>query len=175
MEALMQVFQFDHEDLQANRRGRLSATQQKRWAEAEQWSQSILQTTIPLAVAVLLAAVGVAVSQFLAQPLWGVVVSLALSFLVGGWLSLRNRRNGRAATVPTAELTVHKAEGVAHLKDHIDHDEQGSTRRYKLEIEHHTFQLFRKAQFEVLENGARYAVYYLDDDDKYILSLEKLT
>lgn len=172
MDGLMQVFQFDHEDLQANRQGKLSATQQKRWAEAEQWSQSVLQTTLPLAVAVLLAAVGVAVSQFLAQPLWGTVVSLGLSVLVGGWLSLRNRRNGRAA--PTTQIKVHKAEGIAHLKDPIDHDEHDSSRRYRLEINHHTFQLFRKVQFEALENGARYAVYYLDDDDKYILSLEKL-
>jgi hypothetical protein len=52
---LMLLIKFDETDLRANRDGRLSPKQQAKWAEAGQWSRSVLQTAVPLGVALLIA------------------------------------------------------------------------------------------------------------------------
>jgi hypothetical protein len=103
----------------------------------------------------------------------GSLLSLVVAAVVGVGMRMRAGRSGNDES-PVPVTAVHRAEGITHLKEVIDRSEHSPSRHYKLEIEHHTFQLFRKEQFEALENGARYAVYYLDNDDKYIVSLEKL-
>ncbi|MCB8943195.1 MAG: hypothetical protein H6658_05525 [Ardenticatenaceae bacterium] len=169
----MQLFKFTPDDLQANRRGQLSPVQQARWAEAGQWAGSVMQTAVPLITAALIALIGITISLFLEQSTIGIMISLVIAGLVGVGLRLRARRNGRQETlVPIT--AVHRAEGIAHLQEIVDRSEHNTSRRYQLEIDPHIFPLFRQEQFEALENGARYAVYYLEDDNKYIVSLEKM-
>lgn len=170
---LMQLFKFTADDLQANRRGQLSPTQQARWAEAEQWSGSMAGTAVPLITAAVIAVIGIILSFVVGQLIVGSMLSLVVAGVVGVGMRIRAGRSDHDE-MPAPVTAVYHAEGVAHLKETLDRSEHHTSRRYRLEIEHHTFQLFRKEQFEALENGARYAVYYLDDDDKYIVSLEKL-
>jgi hypothetical protein len=169
---LMELFKFTPDDLQANRHGQLSPAQQARWADAGQWAGSMTTTAVPLIVSLFIAIIGIIISVIVGQPVLGSVISLVVAGVVGVGLRMRARRSiqDEASVSVTA---VRCAEGVAHLRETMDRSEHETSRRYKLEIEHHVFQLFRKEQFEGLENGARYIVYYLDDDDKYIVSLEK--
>ena len=171
-ENLMSLFKYDLSDLRANQNGRLSPAQQARWVEAGQWSQSVLQTAVPLAVSLLIAVVGIVVSLAAEQTVVGSLISVAVALLVGGgiWVVMRRGQTAVSQDIPA----VGRAEGIVKLTDEIEYDEHNASRRYRLEIEQHTFQLFTKQQFEALENGVRYAVYYLDNEEKYIVSLEKL-
>ena len=169
---LMTLFKFNHQDLDANRQGRLSAEQQARWQGAGQFSKMIMQVAIPLVVAGFIVIVSVAVGFIIGRLVLGALIGFVLAALVGGGIALLAWLNGRNKPA-SASLAVGRAEGIAHLKEYYDHGEPGmSIHQYKLEIEHHSFQLFRKEQFEALENGGRYVVYYLDNDEKYIVSLE---
>lgn len=169
---LMTLFKFTPDDLQANRNGYLSAAQQARWAEAGQWAGSMMTTAVPLIVSLFIAIIGIIISVVVNQLVLGSVISLIIAGVVGLGMRLRAKRSSQDETAIPA-TAVHRAEGIAHLKETTDRSDHETSRRYKLEIEHHTFQLFRKEQFEALENGKHYIVYYLDDDDKYIVSLEK--
>ena len=171
-ENLMALFKYDLTDLRANQNGRLSPTQQARWVEAGEWSQNVVQTAVSVAIVLLILIVGIVISVAVEQALVGSLVSVVVALLVGGgiWVGMRGKGTAVSPQIPT----VGRAEGIAKLTDEIEYDEHNASRRYRLEIEHHTFQLFTKQQFEALENGARYAVYYLDNEEKYIVSLEKL-
>ncbi|WP_420629721.1 hypothetical protein [Candidatus Leptofilum sp.] len=168
----MSLFKYDLSDLRANQNGRLSPNQQARWVEADQWSQSVVQTAVPLGIFLLILIVGIVISLAANQPLIGSLASVVLALLVGGgvWLGMRREQTAVPPQIPA----VGRAEGIAKLTDEIEYDEHNASRRYRLEIKNHTFQLFNKQQFEALENGARYAVYYLDNEEKHIVSLEKL-
>ncbi len=172
---LMTLFKFNHQDLEANRQGRLSAEQQKRWQGAGQFSSMITQVVIPLVVAGFIVVLGLVVGFIIDNLVLGGLIGLVLGAVVGGGIGLMAWNNGRNKS-ETASVAVGRAEGVAHLKEVHDRGEPGmSFHRYLIEIEHHTFQLFRKEQFEALENGGRYIVYYLDNEEKYIVSLEPVT
>ena len=71
-ETLMQLFKFDQQDLEANRQGHLSEQQQKRWAEAGQWSKSVLQNTFPLLAAVFVVVTGIIITLIVRQFLIGI-------------------------------------------------------------------------------------------------------
>ena len=169
-EKLMHLFKYDHTDLRANQNGRLSPAQQARWVEAGEWSKSVLQTAVPLITALLIAIVGIVISLASEKILVGSLVSVVVALLVGGGVWVGMRRSSTA--VPQGMPAVGRAAGAAHLTDEIEYDEHSASRRYRLEIENHTFQLFTKQQFEALKNGDRYAVYYLDNEEKYIVSIE---
>jgi hypothetical protein len=168
----MQLFKFTADDLSANRRGQLSAAQQARWAEAGQWAGSMAGTAVPFITAAVIAVIGIIISFIVSQPVVGSLLSLVVAAVVGVVMRMRAGQSGHEE-MPVPVTAVGRAEGAAHLKEILDRSEHNTSRRYKLEIEHHSFQLFRKELFEARENGARYIVYYLDDDDKYIVSLEE--
>ncbi len=169
---LMELFKFTPDDLQANRRGQLSPAQQARWTEAGQWAGTMMTTAVPLIVSLFIAVIGIIISVVVNQLVLGSVISLIVAGVIGFGLRMWARQS-RQDEVSVPVTAVCRAEGIAHLRETVDRSEHQTFRHYKLEIEHHTFQLFRKEQFEALENGARYIVYYLDDDDQYIVSLEK--
>lgn len=170
---LMQLFKFSPDDLRANQQGQLSTAQQTRWAEAGQWAGSMTGITIPLVVAITIAVIGIIISLAVSQPMLGIVLSLVIAGLAGIGVRMMLKPDGRSQT-PVPVTAVHRAEGIVHLKETFDTSGDGMSRRYyRLEIDHHSFQLFRREQFEALENGGHYIVYYLDDDDQYIVSLEK--
>lgn len=171
--SLNQLFKFTVDDLHTNRQGHMSVAQQQRWANAGQWAGTMTTTVIPLIVSIFIAVVGLIISVIVEQIVVGGILSLLLASVVGLGTRLALGRNGRSET-PQQGTAVQRAEGIAHLRETVDHSKHGASRHYQLEIEHHTFPLFRKEQFEALENGARYIVYYLDDDSKYILSLEQI-
>ena len=171
---LMRLFKFNQLDLEANRQGRLSAEQQARWEGASNWSGMVMQLGVPLVVAGFIAFVGIVLSFMVERLLVGAIVSLCFSAVVGGGIGLFFWQRGRNRPA-TSTVRVGRAEGIAHLKEVHDRSEPGlHSHQYKLEIEHHSFQLFRKEQFEALENGGRYAVHYLDNEEKYIVSIEPL-
>ncbi|MCA9920022.1 MAG: hypothetical protein KC445_18825 [Anaerolineales bacterium] len=170
---LMAVFKFNQQDLAANREGKLSAAQAARWAEAGQWSKSVTETVIPLGITLLFIIIGIVMSLNSVRPQVGILIYTVCAIfagLVARFLS-QLTRSAKLETTPT----VAQAEGTAKLTDEIGYDEHSSSRRYRLEIEHYTFQLFTKAQFEALKSGERYAVYFMDDENQYIVSIEKLT
>ena len=174
---LMDLFKFDQADLRANQNGRLSPAQQARWVEADQWSQSLTQK-IALGLAAFVAIIGIVISLIVGAALWGSIISLLIALLVGGvsWSFMRRSGHSEAESLSSESLpAVERAEGIAHLREYTDRSERNVRHYYRLEIEHHSFQLFKKEQFEALKNGARYAVYYLDNDEKYIVSLEQLS
>ena len=169
---LMQIYKFTADDLQANRRGQLSVAQQKRWVGAGKWSGKVIKTAVPLITAFVILLFGIVTSIFLDQWLICMVVSVLAAGGAGiGLWFLMGRMVGRdtSETIPA----VQRAEDIAHLKKFKDRYENNYSMSYRLEIDHHSFQIFRREQFEALEDGGRYIVYYLDDDNKYIVSLEK--
>jgi hypothetical protein len=170
-EMMMKQFEFTEADLQANERGLLSESQQARWRKAGAWSGSMMKTAVPLVFALLAVTVGLIISAVIGRIVLGGLITLILA--VVGAVVIRLVMGGGQKAEPLS-LAVGRAEGVAHLKETLDSDEHDMTRRYKLEIDHHTFQLFRKTQFEALENGAKYVVYYYEDaGHKYIISLRE--
>jgi hypothetical protein len=167
---IMEQFKFTKADLEANKRGLLSESQQARWVGAGRWSGAVMKTAVPLIIAVIIAIVGFIISAVIGQLAVGGIMTIVFAVL-GAVVS--RLVMGSGVKKERIQLTVGRVEGVAHLKEMLESDEHDLTRRYKLEIGHHTFQLFRKTQFEALENGAGYIVYYLDDGKKFIVSLEE--
>lgn len=170
---LMEVFKFNEQDLDANRQGHLSEQQQARWAAAGQWSQSVMQTTFPLLAAVFIVVVGIILTLLSKQYLIGTLLMIAGATLVGGGIWIIGRRINQ--TSPEATPSVGRVEGVVHLREQLERGFSDLNRRYALEIEHDVFQLFTKEQFEAVKNGKRYAIYFMNDENKYIVSIEKLT
>lgn len=170
-ETLMEAFNFDQQDLVANRQGNLSEQQQKRWAEAGQWSTSILQNTFPLVAAIFVVVVGIILTLISRQFLIGTLLTIAGAALVGGGIRLSIQRTNR--TEPEAMPTIQRVAGMAQLTENIDRGAGDISRRYRLEIAPYTFQLFTKEQFEALKNGERYTVYFMGDENQYIVSIEK--
>ncbi|MCB0027793.1 MAG: hypothetical protein KDE28_07805 [Anaerolineales bacterium] len=172
LEILMDRFKFTQADLEANRQGHLSAAQQARWAGAGQWSRKLLRTTIPLLVAAFVAVVGLIISLVLNTLVVGSAVSLIIAGLVGFTIRWLAGLGGRGE-VAVETTSVGRAEGVVHLRESFDRGEDSTFRRRQLEIGHHTIQLLNKEQFEAIENGARYIVYFMDNDEKWIVSIEE--
>ncbi len=172
-EKLMAAFKFNQQDLDANRQGQLSAQQQTRWAEAGQWSKSVTETAVPLGIALLILIVGIVISLNSLRPQVGILIYTVCAIFAG--LIARSLSQQMRTEKLETTSTVGRAEGIARLTDEIQHDEHSSSRRYRLEIEQYTFQLFTKEQFEALKNGERYAVYFMDNENQYIVSVEKRT
>ena len=171
-EELMQIFKFDQQDLAANQQGHLSAQQQARWTAAGQWSKTVLQKTFAVLAAFIVLVFGTIYTFSSQQLLWGSLGSVTLALLVGGgvWLIVQRQNQAEPEEMPA----VGRREGPIRLQDELDEHDQGVSRRYKVEIEDITFQLFTEEQFESLKNGEPYAVYFMDDENKYIVSIEKL-
>ena len=172
-ETLMQLFKFDQQDLEANRQGYLSEQQQKRWAEAGQWSKSVLQNTFPLLAAVFVVVTGIIITLIVRQFLIGILLTIAGAALVGGGIRLSIQRTNQ--TAPEEMPVIKQVEGMAQLTENVNRGANDISRRYHLEIAPYRFQLFSKEQFEALENGGRYVVHFMGDEDQYIVSIEKLT
>ncbi len=171
-EELMQIFKFDQQDLAANQQGHLSAQQQARWASAGQWSKTVLQKTFAVLAAFIVLIFGILYTISSQHLLWGSLASVGLALLVGGGVWLIAQRQNQAE--PEEMPTVGHREGLIHLKTDLDEHDQGLSRRYRVEIEGTLFQLFTQEQFEALKNGEPYALYFMDDENKYIVSIEKL-
>ena len=170
---LMAVFRFDQQDLAANRQGQLSVQQQARWVEAGRWSKSVTGTAVPLAVALLILIVGIFISLGSPRPQVGILIYTVCAILAG--LIARSLSQLTRSAKPETLPNVGRVEGPARLTDELEQDEHSMSRRYRLEIEQYTFQLFTKNQFEALKNGERYAVYFMADETQYIVSIEKLS
>ncbi|WP_420641659.1 hypothetical protein [Candidatus Leptofilum sp.] len=171
-QTLMELFKFNQQDLDANRKGRLSEGQQARWEAAGQWSQSVMQKIFPLLAAVFILLVGIILTLVSRQYLVGILLTIAGATLVGGGIRLTGQRMNQTDSEPMP--SVGRVEGIVHLRENLERSHNELNRRYELEIEHDTFQLFTREQFDAVKNGQRYAVHFMNDENKYIVSIEEL-
>lgn len=185
-EKLMQFFDFDGSELQANRNGRLSEKQKARLVQAEKSQKGCAVTggILLFVVALVGVAIAVGVVPAIINEDRGAAIAIGAAFgciwpLVWGGIGFSSFRRVFAKM----EVKVEKAEGPVNIVNVIRQEYNPST---KLHSEHSVHELHVGGRtFEVESNladfmmqGDIYAVYYADiniaDSEDPILSVELL-
>jgi len=159
---LLQAFEFTEDDLNANRQGKMSSGQRDKLDSFRKARRMSLIAYAVMAGLLVLGCIGAGLYMAFTRqdPTIRMAVPLALGFAT--LLMLGGSANFYLRTRDVLNGTVSQAEGQARLFSRTYRDEDNITGTgWFLKLDGKEFRLVNEAQYQALEEGRSYRVYYV--------------